>query len=102
MSKIDILQLGGYPEWDETPLNQAFNMHRYFEAEDQQGNKTTSLPSITYTLLPADSKKVENVSSGTEIKAYRIIALPFSNINIDNLFSELGSYDVKKCSYSGT
>jgi len=33
--KPEILQLGPYPPWDEEPLNQAFKMHRYFEAEDK-------------------------------------------------------------------
>ena len=31
---IEILQVGPYPEWDEGPLNEAYKMHRYFEAED--------------------------------------------------------------------
>lgn len=35
MSKVEILQVGPYPEWDETPLNAAFTMHRYFEAGDK-------------------------------------------------------------------
>lgn len=32
MTKPDILQVGPYPEWDQVPLDQAFNMHRYFDA----------------------------------------------------------------------
>ncbi|MBB4009848.1 2-hydroxyacid dehydrogenase [Allorhizobium taibaishanense] len=40
--KPEILQLGPYPPWDEEPLNQAFKMHRYFEAED----KTALLQSV--------------------------------------------------------
>ena len=35
MTKPDILQVGPYPEWDETPLNAAYAVHRYFEAEDK-------------------------------------------------------------------
>ncbi len=31
---IEILQVGPYPEWDEGPLNDAYKVHRYFEAED--------------------------------------------------------------------
>lgn len=30
-----ILQIGPYPEWDQTPLDAAFHMHRYFEAADK-------------------------------------------------------------------
>ncbi|PYE32627.1 lactate dehydrogenase-like 2-hydroxyacid dehydrogenase [Rhizobium sp. PP-F2F-G38] len=36
MTKPHILQVGPYPEWDETPLNAAFAVHRYFEAADKQ------------------------------------------------------------------
>ncbi len=37
MSKIGILQIGRYPTWDEGPLNETFEMHRYFEVEDKAG-----------------------------------------------------------------
>jgi lactate dehydrogenase-like 2-hydroxyacid dehydrogenase len=37
MAKPDILQVGPYPQWDEGPLNEAFAVHRYFEAEDKAG-----------------------------------------------------------------
>ncbi|MEM9062551.1 MAG: 2-hydroxyacid dehydrogenase [Pseudomonadota bacterium] len=36
MAKPEILQVGPYPEWDETPLNAAYTVHRYFEAEDRK------------------------------------------------------------------
>jgi len=36
MTKPEILQVGPYPEWDETPLNEAYIVHRYFEAEDKE------------------------------------------------------------------
>ncbi|SLN63397.1 Glyoxylate/hydroxypyruvate reductase B [Aquimixticola soesokkakensis] len=35
MSKPAILQIGAYPAWDETPLNQAYDVRRYFEADDK-------------------------------------------------------------------
>ncbi|SIR10461.1 Lactate dehydrogenase [Rhizobium sp. RU33A] len=35
MTKPDILQIGPYPDWDQLPLEQSFNMHRYFEATDK-------------------------------------------------------------------
>ncbi|MEN8831412.1 MAG: 2-hydroxyacid dehydrogenase [Pacificibacter sp.] len=35
MTKPDILQVGYYPEWDQGPLDAAFTMHKYFEAEDK-------------------------------------------------------------------
>ncbi|PDT39545.1 hydroxyacid dehydrogenase [Sinorhizobium sp. FG01] len=35
LSKPHILQVGPYPEWDEVPLNDAFTVHRYFDAVDK-------------------------------------------------------------------
>ncbi|MBT9371701.1 2-hydroxyacid dehydrogenase [Rhizobium sp. CSW-27] len=36
MTKPHILQVGPYPDWDEKPLNEAFVVHRYFEAADKE------------------------------------------------------------------
>lgn len=35
MPKVEILQIGPYPAWDEEALNQKFAVHRYFEADDK-------------------------------------------------------------------
>ncbi|KMW58502.1 D-3-phosphoglycerate dehydrogenase [Candidatus Rhodobacter oscarellae] len=34
MSKPVVLQVGPYPDWDHAPLDDAFDMRRYFEAGD--------------------------------------------------------------------
>ena len=35
MQKPVVLQVGPYPEWDQKPLDEAFDVRRYFEAEDK-------------------------------------------------------------------
>ena len=35
MTKPQVLQLGPYPDWDQAPLDQAFDMHLYFKADDK-------------------------------------------------------------------
>jgi lactate dehydrogenase-like 2-hydroxyacid dehydrogenase len=35
MTKPAILQIGPYPAWDQTPLDEAFEVHRVFEAADK-------------------------------------------------------------------
>lgn len=35
MSKPSVLQVGPYPQWDQEPLDAAFQVHRYFEAIDK-------------------------------------------------------------------
>jgi lactate dehydrogenase-like 2-hydroxyacid dehydrogenase len=37
MTKPSVLQVGPYPDWDQIPLEEAFAMHRYFEAPDKTG-----------------------------------------------------------------
>ena len=46
MSKPEILQVGPYPAWDEDPLNEAYTVHRYFEADDRAALLAESGPSI--------------------------------------------------------
>jgi lactate dehydrogenase-like 2-hydroxyacid dehydrogenase len=35
MSKPVVLQMGPYPEWDQTPLDAAFTLHRLYQATDR-------------------------------------------------------------------
>lgn len=35
MAKPHVLQVGPYPEWDQTPLDAAFTIHRWWEAADK-------------------------------------------------------------------
>lgn len=35
MDKPPVLQIGPYPQWDQEPLDAAFQVHRYFEAPDK-------------------------------------------------------------------
>ena len=36
LHKVEILQMGPYPAWDEKQLNSLFSVHRYFEIEDKR------------------------------------------------------------------
>ncbi|WP_170975827.1 2-hydroxyacid dehydrogenase [Rhizobium sp. FY34] len=46
MTKPHILQVGPYPQWDEEPLNAAFDVHRYFDAADKAAFLQTVGPQI--------------------------------------------------------
>lgn len=46
MTKPDILQVGYYPDWDQDPLDAAFTMHKYFEADDKDAFLAQVGPSI--------------------------------------------------------
>ncbi len=46
MGKPTILQIGPYPQWDQDPLEAAFEVHRYFEAIDKKKLLAEVGPSI--------------------------------------------------------
>lgn len=46
MPKPVILQMGAYPSWDETPLNESYDLRRYFEAADKAAFLAEHGPSI--------------------------------------------------------
>jgi lactate dehydrogenase-like 2-hydroxyacid dehydrogenase len=46
MDKPHILQVGSYPEWDQTPIDAAFHAHRYFEAADRDAFLTQHGPQV--------------------------------------------------------
>jgi len=43
---VEILQIGPYPDWDQIPLDAAFTMHRYFEAQDKAGFLASVAPEV--------------------------------------------------------
>jgi lactate dehydrogenase-like 2-hydroxyacid dehydrogenase len=46
MAKPHVLQVGPYPEWDQTPLDAAFTVHRWWEAADKDALLASVGPSI--------------------------------------------------------
>ena len=54
MTRPDILQLGGYPDWDQTPLNADYRMHRYHEAADKAAFLAEVGPSIRGIVTKGD------------------------------------------------
>ncbi len=76
MDKVEILQVGPYPDWDEVPLNEAFEMHRYFEAEDQSGFMAAHGPNIkgiaTRGELGADRAMIEACPNLEIISVYGV------------------------------
>lgn len=46
MTQPHVLQMGSLPDWDEAPLRAAYQVHRYFEAEDKAGFLAEVGPSI--------------------------------------------------------
>ena len=45
-NRVEILQIGPYPEWDQAPLDATFTIHRYFEAADKLAFIASVAPNI--------------------------------------------------------
>lgn len=64
--KIEILQMGPYPDWDQEPLDEQFVMHRFYTASDRDA------------LLQSVAPKVRGIATRGELGASRAVieALP--------------------------
>ncbi|MCR9251852.1 MAG: PA14 domain-containing protein [bacterium] len=68
----------------------------YFQAIDGVGNTASTDIFTTKVVIADDSRTITNVSSGTSVENYRIIAFPFNNPSASALLDELGTYDKTK------
>lgn len=74
MSKVEILQVGPYPAWDEEPLNARFTVHRYFEATDQRA------------FLDAVSGGVRGIATRGELGADRMMIEALPNLEVISVY----------------
>lgn len=76
MQKAEILQVAPYPAWDEEPLNEAFTMRRYFEAEDREQYLRQHGPNVrgiaTRGELGADRTMIESCPNLEIISVYGV------------------------------
>lgn len=70
MSKPAILQVGPYPDWDQEPLDAAFNAHRLFEAKDP------------HTCLAEVGKDVRAIATRGELGADRAMISACPNLEM--------------------
>lgn len=74
MAKPHILQVGPYPQWDEQPLNEAFQVHRYFEAEDKQA------------FLSQVGPQVRGIATRGELGANRTMIEACTNLEVISVY----------------
>lgn len=74
MTKPSILQIGPYPQWDEEPLNAAFAVHRYFEAEDKPA------------LLSKVGPEIRGIATRGELGANRAMIEACPNLEIISVY----------------
>ncbi|CZT36580.1 2-hydroxyacid dehydrogenase [Rhizobium sp. 9140] len=74
MTKPNILQVGPYPEWDETPLNAAFVVHRYFEAADK------------HAFLAEIGPDIRGIATRGELGASRVMIDACPNLEVISVY----------------
>lgn len=84
LPKIEILQVGPYPKWDEDRLNDHFEVHRYFEATDRQaflGQHGKSIRAVaTRGELGADQSLIDGLPN---LEIISIYGVGFDAVDLD-------------------
>lgn len=90
MDKPHILQVGPYPEWDQTPLDAAFHAHRYFEAADKAAFLTEHGP------------KVRAIATRGELGANAAMIAAFPNLELISVYGVgYDAVDIAACKARG-
>lgn len=90
MDKIEILQVGSYPAWDEEPLNKDFVMHRYFESDDKK------------TFLVEHGSKIRGIATRGDLGADREMIEALPNLEIISVYGVgYDAVDVDACRERG-
>jgi lactate dehydrogenase-like 2-hydroxyacid dehydrogenase len=74
LEKHHILQAGPYPQWDQEPLDEAFHVHRYFEAADKQA------------FLAEHGPKIEGIATRGELGANRAMIEACPNLKVISVY----------------
>ncbi|MEL7216554.1 MAG: 2-hydroxyacid dehydrogenase [Pseudomonadota bacterium] len=84
MSKPNILQMGDYPEWDQTPLEAAYTMHRYDLAEDKAAYLAEVGASIEGIATRGDKgASAEIIAACPNLKVISIYGVGFDAVDLD-------------------
>ncbi|WAJ29948.1 2-hydroxyacid dehydrogenase [Antarcticirhabdus aurantiaca] len=74
MTKAGVLQIGPYPAWDQEPLDQAYEVHRLFEA----GDKSAFLAEI--------APRIRAIATRGELGASRALIEALPNLEIVSVY----------------
>ena len=90
MTKPQILQVGAYPDRDQGPLDQAFDMHRYFEAADKAA------------FLAEVGPKVQAIATKGELGANAAMIAACPNLQVISVYGVgYDAVDLAACSTRG-
>lgn len=90
MSKVEILQIGPYPEWDQIPLDAAFTAHRYFEAGDKAA------------FLAAHAANIRAIATRGELGADAAMIAALPNLEVVSVYGVgYDAVDLEACKARG-
>lgn len=90
MTKPHILQVGPYPQWDEEPLNAAFQVHRYFDAADKD------------TFLQDVGTQIRGIATRGELGANRAMIQACPNLEVISVYGVgFDAVDLEACRERG-
>lgn len=83
MTKPQVLQVGSYPDWDQIPLDQAFDMHRYFEAADKTAFLAEVGPRIAAVATRGDlGAKVDMIAACPNLKLISVYGVGYDAVDM--------------------
>ena len=84
MSKPIILQVGPYPDWDQEPLDTAFDMKRLFEAEDADNFLAEHGPNVVGIATRGElGASAEMLAACPKCEIVSVYGVGFDAVNID-------------------
>ncbi len=84
MSKVAILQVGVYPEWDQAHLDAEFEMHRYFEAPDKTAFLKEVGPNIVGIATRGDlGASREMIEACPNLEIISVYGVGFDAVDLD-------------------
>lgn len=90
MSVVEVLQMGPYPEWDQEPLDNAFKMHRYFEAADPDA------------LVAENAANIRAIATRGEIGADKALIDQLPNLEVISVYGVgYDAVDIAACKARG-
>lgn len=83
MTKPHILQMGPYPEWDQTPLDAQFTVHRYFEAANKSAFLASVGPSIRGIATRGElGASAETIAACPNLEVISVYGVGYDAVNL--------------------
>ncbi len=84
MPKPEIIQMGSYPDWDQKPLDEAFVMHRYFEAADKAAFLAEVGPRVRGMATRGElGASAEVIAACPKLEVISVYGVGYDAVNLD-------------------